>query len=862
MALAPGEQVGPYEIVSRLGAGGMGVVYRARDTHLQRTVALKVLTEGRGISGTSDRLLQEARTISALNHPNVCTVHEIREEAGHIFIVMEYVDGRPLQEQIPINGLPADSLLRYAVQLADGLAHAHDRGVLHRDLKSANVMITREGRTKIVDFGLASRLAVGAYEDTRSNSPLPGDSALAGTLAYMAPEVIHGDQPSPVSDLWSVGVLLYEMATGHLPFSGRTMFEVTAAILREPPAPLPTRIPPSLRTIIARCLTKEPAQRYQTARELRAALEAVQSDVSTVPVQARVRPPQLIDWRIVTAAGGVAILLIIAAWRIARDPAPAAPAGSGRLVRVLSSDREASDPALSPDGTMIAYVAEDDAGRTDLFVSRVAGGGGRVRLTDDDTRETHPRFSPDGERIVFSRRGANGIPHICFVPALGGQVSEIVQGGGHPVWAPDGLRIAFIRYAEGGKRLILATARTDGTDVRDLLPAEGASPFIRGPAWSPDGRLIAFISGAGGVAGEIWLVNADGGGTPKRLSADSASVSSDAPVFSADGRAIVHESNRGGATNIWALPVAGGPAVRLTSGAGPDRSPTVDSRGRVAFISSRWRNDLIVYDMRTAQTRSLVRHTPFLWAPALAPVKAEVAFSRGEVDGSWHIWTANLDGTSPHQLTNTERGEVYPRWTPDGRSVLFQDWAAPRRIWRVPREGGPLSPLTPSTIDAGYGDLSPDGRQLAFAATDGAEERAYVMPVVAGGTPRLLRSGPASVPRWSPDGAWIAFAPDRGYFGGISIVRPDGTGERRLTDTGGWPVWWPDGRRIGYTTIRGDLTQQVQTITLDGPPKVQLVPIRFAGTNEPFDISRDGQVLATTSSVHVSSEIWVLDANP
>ena len=862
MAFAPGERLGPYEILSPLGAGGMGVVYLARDSHLQRTVALKVLSERRELSAP-DLLLQEARTVSALNHPNICTVHEVREESGQVFIVMEYVDGRPLHEQIPINGLPADSLLRYAVQIADGLAHAHDRGVLHRDLKSANVMITKEGRTKIVDFGLASRFAQASYEEaTRSNSPLPGDSALAGTLVYIAPELIHGDQPSPLSDLWSAGVLLYEMATGHLPFTGRTMFEVTAAILREPPPPLPTHVPPSLRTIIARCLTKEPAQRYQTARELRAALEAVQSDVSAVQVHPRRSKPRRVDWRIIAAAGGGAIMLIVLAWRITRDRAPSVPAGSGRLVQVLSSDREASDPALSYDGTMIAYVAQDDAGRTDLFVSRVAGGGGRVRLTNDDSRETHPRFSPDGERIVFARRGADGVPDIYLVPALGGQASTIVHGGGHPVWAPDGLRIAFIRYGEGGKRLILATARADGTDVRDLVPAGAASPFIRSPAWSPDGRLIAFISGTGGVAGEIWLVNADGGGTPKRLSSDSAAVSSDGPAFSADGRTIVHESNRGGATNIWALPVAGGPAVRLTSGAGPDQSPSVDSRGRVAFISSRWRNDLIVYDMRTAQTRSLVRHTPFLWAPALAPLTQELAFSRGEVDGSWHIWTANLDGTSLRQLTNTDRGEVYPRWTPDGRSVIFQNWAAPKRIWRVAREGGPPAALTPADIDAAYGDLSPDGRMIAFVATEGAEERVYVTPVSDPTARRLLRMGPASLPRWSPDGAWIAFAPDRGYFGGILITRPDGTGERRLTETGGWPVWWPDGRRIGYVTIRGDLTQQIQTITVDGQPRVDLVPIRFVGTNEPFDVSRDGQFLATTDTVHVSSEIWVLESNP
>jgi hypothetical protein len=280
-----GELLGHYRIVSKIGQGGMGVVYRAHDEVLERDVALKVVGEGTDVEKSSrEHLLHEARASSALSHPNICTIHEVGEFDGELYMVMELVEGKPLKVLIGSAGLAVESILRYGVQMAGGLAHAHGRGIVHRDLKSTNAVVTPQGLVKILDFGLATRPPKPVVNDaTESFGPLEG--AIAGTLSYMAPEVLRGQAGDHRSDLWALGVVLYEAASGQLPFRGATNLEVSSAIFREPPPPLPDRIPPGLWAVIQRCLAKEPAQRYQQAGEVQAALEALQSHSMTTPPQ-------------------------------------------------------------------------------------------------------------------------------------------------------------------------------------------------------------------------------------------------------------------------------------------------------------------------------------------------------------------------------------------------------------------------------------------------------------------------------------------------------------------------------------------------------------------------------------------------
>ena len=332
-----GLTLGHYRIEAELGAGGMGVVYRARDTRLERSVALKFVGEQRTAEAGA-RLVREARAASSLNHPHICHIYEVGEAEGRAYIAMELVEGRPLSGLVPAEGLPIEGVLRYGAQIADALAHAHERGIVHRDLKSANVVITPEGRAKVLDFGLAQRLQPEQLaEATRSRASLTGEHTLAGTLHYIAPELLRGEPADARSDLWALGVLLYEMAAGKLPFEGQTGFELSSQILREPPAALPARVPAGLRAIIQRLLAKEPGQRYQRAGEIRAALEALQSDTAIAAVPAsRAIVRRWWFWAVATPLLLIGLGVVIAAIRgvpfsigYTKIEKPEAPAGAG-----------------------------------------------------------------------------------------------------------------------------------------------------------------------------------------------------------------------------------------------------------------------------------------------------------------------------------------------------------------------------------------------------------------------------------------------------------------------------------------------------------------------------------------------------
>jgi serine/threonine protein kinase/tetratricopeptide (TPR) repeat protein len=368
-----GQKFGHYLIEQKLGEGGMGVVYRARDEKLQRDVALKFLgVLPAGGSASHENVLQEARAISALNHPNICTIYEVGEIEGKPYIAMEYVEGRPLSMEIPFNGMSLDQVERYGMQLADALGHAHTRGIIHRDLKSANVMLTPQGRLKVLDFGISRRLDTGqgGSETTRFDKSWESQHTFTGTLPYVAPEVLRGEDGDARSDIWSLGVLLYEMAAGRRPFKGGTAFELSAAILRERAPLITPPLPPILQSVIDRCLDKDPGQRYQSAGEVRAALEAATTssrthDYFTVMAQRDGNPAPSYSTRNFTL---VAFALLIATglgyWFYGKSALKrkTVTVGAIQSIAVLPLENLSGDPAQD-------YFAE---GMTDALITELS----------------------------------------------------------------------------------------------------------------------------------------------------------------------------------------------------------------------------------------------------------------------------------------------------------------------------------------------------------------------------------------------------------------------------------------------------------------------------------------------------------
>ena len=861
-----GHTVSHYRIVDKLGSGGMGVVYKAEDLRLGRLVALKFLTDAIARDPHAmERLRQEARVVAALEHENICTIYDIGEHDGTTFIAMQLLEGITLADRLVGGPIAIEEAATFGIEIASALDRAHRGGVVHRDLKPGNVFITRDGHVKLLDFGLAKvtlRHATQSGLPTVASAPLTNPGQAVGTVGYMSPEQARGEELDARSDLFSLGAVLYEMVTGRPAFSGSTSAVVFDAILNRTPESagrITPDVPLILSDVISKALERDREIRYQSAADLRADLRRLKRESTSGHVPSMPAAPHrsLPAWTWVAA---IAMLVIAsAAVLIMWTPgsAPINPWASHRLRLFLSSSEPVQTASLSADAGTVVYTSIQD-GRTDIFLSRAAGGT-RIRVTNDDATEFGPRLSPDGEAIVFSRLvpGREDEADICTVATFGGPITPLIRGGRAPEWSPDGRRIAFVRRRTGASPAV-AIADANGGNERVLLEANATYIGFGQFSWSPDGAQLAVERSMGGVSGEIWIVPADGGAA-RRVWEDAPEVFSHSPVFTPDGSGIVHSSNRGGATNLWLMFMSGAPPVRLTTGAGPDEFPSVSRDGTIAFSNARFRYVLLLHEDPPHQTRELLSHSSFLWAPAFSPSHDEVAVSRSESDGSWSIWIVPLDGLAPRRLTSGPLPQIYPRFTPDGSSVVYSTWSSQAdRVWSVPRTGGAPVPLTPAREeDDAYADVSPDGKWLAFARTEANVTRVYVSPI-AGGPARRLTEEPSTSPRWSPDGRWIAYSPERFGGAGIFVAAADGTGGRRVARTGGWPVWWPDANRIAYWSVGPNGNQQIQIVPIAGGAPTTLPSMSFTGTNHLFDVSRAGRLL-DTNSVHLDTEVWLME---
>ena len=523
-----GRTVSHYRIVAKLGDGGMGVVWKARDTRLDRFVALKVLPAAKmSDPERKRRFVQEARAASALNHPNIVTIYEIDEATTEgrpvDFIAMEFLPGKPLDHSIPSKGLRLNEVLKYAIQIADALAAAHAAGIVHRDLKPGNVMVDGNGCVKVLDFGLAKLTEqVGAGEFARTEAtaegPKTGEGMIVGTVSYMSPEQAKGKKVDARTDIFSFGALLYEAITGRRAFDGDSMVSILSAVLRDEPKPaaeIVHDLPRDLGKIVTRCLQKDPNQRYQHAGDLKIDLRQVKEELGAggsvvrEPKQGRLSAGRW--WWLAAGAACVAVAFAVG-WRL-HGPRAALPPWN--LTRLTADAGLSGFSALSPDGKLVAYSSDRSLdGELDLYVKQVAGGQ-PIRLTSDGAGNTTPDFSPDGSRIVFrSNRDGGGIYEI---PAFGGEVRLLVQDGLNPKFSPDGSQVAYWIGAEN------VAPAVPGSGTVWVVPAAGGQPrrvgpnftAARYPIWSPDGKRLLCVGYTSAKAYEIssidwWLLAPDG----------------------------------------------------------------------------------------------------------------------------------------------------------------------------------------------------------------------------------------------------------------------------------------------------------------------------------------------------------------
>jgi Tol biopolymer transport system component len=831
-----------YQILEKLGQGGMGQVFRARDTKLERTVAIKILPpEKTGGNERHTRFMQEARAASALNHPNIITVHDISSENDVLYIVMEYIEGKTLEAAIPRKGMQLNEALRIAVQMAEGLAKAHGAGIVHRDLKPGNVMITSDGLVKVLDFGLAKLTETAATSEDAATRTLQSESepgTIIGTAGYMSPEQAQGLRVDARSDIFSFGTVLYEMVTGHRAFQGESKMSTLAAIINQEPEPLPAGTPHDLERIIGRCLRKDPARRFQHMVDVKVALEELKEESEsgrlTAPVAA-VKPQS--KWARWAAAGAAVVILGggLAAWKLWR------PAASGlRPIKRLTHDETSFMGALSPDGKLLAYCRRlPDKPDSDIWLQQVDGGQ-PVRLTDDPAEDQSPSFSPDGTSIVFrsSRRGGG----IFVMSALGGEARQVAPDGEFPVFSPDGSEIAYVSGSSG----LLETRRIQ------IVRASGGTPAVfqpdymcmGWPVWSPDGSQILF-SGYDGTRSGIFVAPRKGGaarwidpgpdatgkpitawrwvGGKDRMAPEwlavtlggleaaelyrlpvsktggisgklsllaSATHGVGFPSIAADGRMVFTAFDV--LSNLWDLPLGAnsgrltGPARQITSGHDDVSIHSISRDGsRLAFVSGHPNgSDPMLRDLRTGAERVLSSGGGARGL-SISPDGSQVVLWVPKSEGS-ELHVVPTDG-GPSRLVTAQGG--YPNgWLPDGSGVLCQ--------------GGRISSIF--LIDIATGKRTPllqhptDQLHSAFFSADGAwitfhqrlrpgHVRLMAAPYrngQAGGPDQWVAMTDGTYdddkPRLSPDGARLYFQSNRDGFICVWSQRLDAKTKRSL----------------------------------------------------------------------------------
>ena len=778
---------GPYEVISLLGEGGMGQVYKARDTRLDRIVALKTSR-----AQFTDRFAREARATAALNHPHIATLYDV----GPDYLVMEFVEGETLRGPLPV----ARALV-YAGQILEALEAAHRKGIVHRDLKPANIMVAKSG-IKLLDFGLAQMKAPTPAGDQTATMALSTEGTIAGTLQYMSPEQLQGKEADARSDIFSFGLVLYEMLAGHRAFEGDNAASVISAIMTAEPAPLPQAqlaAHPAVERVLHQCIAKDPDERWQSAADIRRALQLIE----TAPVAADVgagatREAPRFRWTWLAAAALCGALITAAVFRQA-GPKPPEP----WTFRPITYSGQAFVPSLSPDGKQVAFIWNGEKNQGfDLYVQLV-NGGNPLRLQDAQAA-SKPAWSPDGSRIAFIRRDGG----VYVMPALGGRPQRISMStgavGGVLAWSPSG---AFFVFTGPGSGLYAVSA--EGGEARQLTkPTAGGDGS---PSISPDNRTLAFVRRTSTFNSGVFVMplNRDGSSAGAARQITTGVWDINLLDWTANGREILFEGSRGsGNPTLWRLGREGGQPIRFPAPTMIAIQPTIARQsGRMIYSSRQSETKIFKLPLGprgAGEPQPLVETEGEQRDLGVAPDASRIVFVSNRT-GSKELWIANNDGSNQTQLTFFNGPSLgSPRWSPDGKRIAFDGYASGSSdIYLVPVEGGKPVRLTTDAANEVRPAWSHDGQWIYFGWDRGGGGQELWKMHPWGGEPVQVTHHGGGHAFETPDGKWLYVnTPPK-----LVRMRPDGSEETPLRNDVPPNSWMVGGSHVYVVAPNGDLVR-------------------------------------------------------